>query len=200
MPEETKPESTEKKAEQAPAPAAEKAAEPEKPAPAEAAKSEAPKAEAPPVEPAKPEPVKPEPAKKPAARKAPKKTYFWGTGRRKSSVARVRIRPGNGMFQINGRELRDYFTIERHRGEALAALAATNTERKVDVFVNVRGGGPTGQAGATIMGVARALLVMDESLAPALRSKGFLTRDARKVERKKYGRRKARRSFQYSKR
>ncbi len=196
MPEETKPESQEKKAEQAPAPAAEKAAEPEKPAAAaEPAETEAPKAEAPPAEPTK----KPA-ARKPAARKPAKKTYFWGTGRRKSSVARVRIRPGTGVFQVNGKDLKDYFTVERHRGEAAAALEATNTARKVDVFVNVRGGGPTGQAGATIMGVARALLVMDESLAPALRSKGFLTRDARKVERKKYGRRKARRSFQYSKR
>lgn len=201
MPEETKPESEEKQAEAAPAPAAEKAAEPSRPAAAaEPAKAEAPKAEAPKAEAPKAEAPPAEAARKPAARKAAKKTYFWGTGRRKTSVARVRIRPGTGLFQVNGKELKDYFSIERHRTQAASALAVTNTARKVDVFVNVRGGGPSGQAGATIMGVARALLEMDAGLAPALRSQGYLTRDARKVERKKYGRRGARRSFQYSKR
>ncbi len=129
-----------------------------------------------------------------------KKTYFWGTGRRKTAVARVRIRPGSGVFQVNGKELKEYFGIERLRAHASAPLTATSTAGKVDVFVNVHGGGPTGQAGATIMGVARALMKMDEGLSPALRAKGFLTRDARKVERKKYGRRGARRSFQFSKR
>jgi small subunit ribosomal protein S9 len=115
-------------------------------------------------------------------------------------VARVRVCPGTGIFQVNGRELEAYFGIERHRRQATMALAAANVAHKVDVFVNVKGGGPTGQAGATIMGVARALVSMDESLGPVMRSQGLLTRDARKVERKKYGRRGARRSFQFSKR
>jgi small subunit ribosomal protein S9 len=139
-------------------------------------------------------------ASKPKAKAKAKKTYFWGTGRRKTAVARVRIRPGSGLFQVNGKELKEYFVIERLRAHASAPLTATSTAGKVDVFVNVHGGGPTGQAGATIMGVARALMKMDEGLSPALRAKGFLTRDARKVERKKYGRRGARRSFQFSKR
>jgi len=163
--------------------------EPEKPA----AETAAPAAEA----------ASEKPAEAPAAPKLKakrKKTYFWGTGRRKSSVARVRICPGTGLFQVNGKELKDYFGIERWRQQATSALAVTSTANKVDVFVNVHGGGPSGQAGATILGVARALLEMDESLATILRSKGFLTRDSRKVERKKYGRRGARRSFQFSKR
>jgi len=150
-------------------------------------------------DPAKEAPAKPAPkAKTPKAKTG--KTYFWGTGRRKTSVARVRIAPGSGVFQVNGKELKDYFGIERLRQQASAALEATSTTSRLDVYVNVHGGGPTGQAGATIMGVARALLKMDESLSPVLRAKGYLTRDARKVERKKYGRRGARRSFQFSKR
>ena len=128
------------------------------------------------------------------------KTYYWGTGRRKTSVARVRIRPGTGQVQINKKKLSDYFAIERDRNRVLAPLRSTNMLGRVDVFVNVRGGGTTGQAGAVLMGLARALLTMDESLEPLLRSDGYLSRDPRKVERKKYGRRKARRSFQFSKR
>ena len=145
--------------------------------------------------------AEPKPKAKPKAAKAKRgKSYFWGTGRRKTSVARVRICPGSGVFQINGRELKDYFGVERLRQQAASALQATNMVKKVDVFVNVNGGGPTGQTGATILGVARALIKMDESLEPALRSQGFMTRDARKVERKKYGRAGARKSFQFSKR
>jgi small subunit ribosomal protein S9 len=144
-----------------------------------------------------------EPKPKPKARTAKVKhgkSYFWGTGRRKTSVARVRICPGSGVFQINGRELQDYFGVERLRQQAASALEVTNMVKKIDVFVNVNGGGPTGQTGATILGLARALIKMDEGLAPALRSRGFMTRDARKVERKKYGRAGARKSFQFSKR
>jgi small subunit ribosomal protein S9 len=188
LPEEarTDGESKDKEPEKTEAPKPDEAAPAEKPAAAEKPDAETPAAE------------KPSAAPKPKAKG--KKTYFWGTGRRKTSVARVRIRPGTGLFQINGKEVADYFGVERHRQQASSVLAATNTAKKVDVFVNVKGGGPSGQAGATIMGVARALAKMDGSLGPVLRSKGFLTRDARKVERKKYGRRGARRSFQFSKR
>ena len=115
-------------------------------------------------------------------------------------MARVRIKPGTGLFTVNGKELKQYFTIERQQVLAISPLVATNTRNKLDVFVNVTGGGPFGQAGATIMGIARALLKMDESHINALRPGSFLTRDAREVERKKYGRAGARRSFQFSKR
>ena len=132
--------------------------------------------------------------------KAAGSDYFWGTGRRKTSVARVRLKPGSGKFQVNGKEMKAYFTIERQQVLALSPLAATNTTNRLDVFVNVNGGGPFGQSGAAVMGIARALLKMDGSLGAVLRSGGFLTRDAREVERKKYGRAGARRSFQFSKR
>jgi small subunit ribosomal protein S9 len=128
------------------------------------------------------------------------KGYIWGTGRRKTSVARVRIKPGTGAFTVNGKEMKEFFTIERQQVLAISPLVATNTRNKLDVFVNVNGGGPFGQAGAVVMGIARALLKMDGSHINALRPGGFLTRDAREVERKKYGRAGARRSFQFSKR
>jgi small subunit ribosomal protein S9 len=128
------------------------------------------------------------------------KGYIWGTGRRKTSVARVRIKPGTGAFTVNGKEMKEFFTIERQQVLAISPLVATNTRNKLDVFANVSGGGPFGQAGAVVMGIARALLKMDGSHINALRPGGFLTRDAREVERKKYGRAGARRSFQFSKR
>jgi small subunit ribosomal protein S9 len=128
------------------------------------------------------------------------KGYVWGTGRRKTSVARVRIKPGTGAFTVNGKEMKAFFTIERQQVLAISPLVATNTRNKLDVFVNVSGGGPFGQAGAVVMGIARALLKMDGAHINALRPGGFLTRDAREVERKKYGRAGARRSFQFSKR
>ncbi len=130
----------------------------------------------------------------------PKKHYFWGTGRRKTSVARVRIRPGNGKFEINKRAIESYFTTDQQRNDVVAPLQATETLGKVDVFVNVRGGGPTGQAGAIMLGVARALKTANTQYEDALRNGGYLTRDSRMVERKKYGRAGARRSFQFSKR
>ena len=89
--------------------------------------------------------------------------YEWGVGRRKTSVARVRIKPGTGIFQVNGKEMKQFFTIERQQVLAISPLVATNTRNKLDVFVNVNGGGPIGQAGAVVMGVARALLKMDGS-------------------------------------
>ncbi|MCX5646071.1 MAG: 30S ribosomal protein S9 [Phycisphaerae bacterium] len=126
--------------------------------------------------------------------------YWWGTGRRKTSVARVRIRPGSGKFIVNKRELDDYFKRDQDRKAALAALKLVQAEKSFDIFVNVRGGGITGQAGATLLGVARALKIYDENYLGALRDNGLLTRDPRMVERKKPGQSGARRRFQFSKR
>jgi len=130
----------------------------------------------------------------------PKYGYFWGTGRRKSAVARVRIRPGDGKFEINGRSIEEYFTEERDRKGVLSPLVVTEQVGKWDVFVNVRGGGYTGQAGAIILGLARALCEANPDLSRTLRDHGLLRRDPREKERKKYGRRGARRGFQFSKR
>jgi len=135
----------------------------------------------------------------PSANK-PVNGYWWGTGRRKRAVARVRVRTGEGKFLVKGREVDQYFTQERDRKAVRAPLDACECSGKVDVFVNVTGGGFTGQAGAVVLGIARALKVMDTTLEPALRNGEYLTRDPRMVERKKYGRRGARRSFQFSKR
>jgi len=126
--------------------------------------------------------------------------YFWGTGRRKSAVARVRMRPGSGMFQINKRECEEYFTRERDQAAVRAPLTATKSMGKYDIFVNVKGGGPTGQAGAVLLGIARALRRAEGEFEEVLREGGYLTRDSRMVERKKYGRRGARRGCQFSKR
>lgn len=130
----------------------------------------------------------------------PKKHYFWGTGRRKSAIARVRIRPGSGKFEVNSKPVTDYFTEDRDQHDVVAPLKATGTLGKVDVFVNAKGGGITGQAGAVVLGVARALKLANSEYDDALRKGGYLTRDSRMKERKKYGRRGARRSFQFSKR
>ena len=129
-----------------------------------------------------------------------RKTFTWGVGRRKSAVARVRIAPGTGKIRINDRELNDYFTFERDRKAIFGPLEVTNTGGKMDIFVNATGGGPSGQTGAIIMGIGRALTKYDPSLEGALRGAGFLTRDSRMKERKKYGQRGARRRFQFSKR
>ena len=130
----------------------------------------------------------------------PKPTYVWGVGRRKSAVARVRIAPGSGKIEVNGRTINDYFTAERDRKAIFGPLEVTNTGGKMDIFVNAAGGGPAGQAGAIVMGLGRALAKYDKSLEGALRNAGFLTRDSRMKERKKYGQRGARRRFQFSKR
>ena len=129
-----------------------------------------------------------------------KPIYVWGTGRRKSAVARVRVAPGTGKIEINGRTLNDYFTFERDRKAIFGPLEVTNTGGKMDVLVNTTGGGPTGQSGAIVMGLGRALAHYDKGLEVALRNAGFLTRDSRMKERKKYGQRGARRRFQFSKR
>jgi small subunit ribosomal protein S9 len=130
----------------------------------------------------------------------PKPVYTWGLGRRKTSVARVRIAPGTGKIEINGRELNDYLTSERDRKAIFGPLEVTNTGGKMDVLVNATGGGTTSQSGAIVMGLGRALVRYDVSLEAALRKGGFLTRDSRMKERKKYGQRGARRRFQFSKR
>ncbi|MHC4259897.1 MAG: 30S ribosomal protein S9 [Planctomycetota bacterium] len=126
--------------------------------------------------------------------------YYWGTGRRKSSVARVRIKPGGSKLLVNKRELADYFKREQDRQAVLAPLKAVEGEDSFDVFVNVGGGGSTGQSGATRLGLARALRNYNEDYLQALRDGGHLTRDGRMVERKKPGQRGARRRFQFSKR
>jgi len=129
-----------------------------------------------------------------------KPTYIWGVGRRKSAVARVRIAPGTGKIEINGRTLNEYFTSERDRKVIFGPLEVSNTGGKMDVLVNADGGGPAGQCGAILMGLGRALVKYDQSFEGPLRQAGFLTRDSRMKERKKYGQRGARRRFQFSKR
>ncbi len=138
--------------------------------------------------------------KAPTATSEPKGGYWWGTGRRKSSVARVRIKPGDGKLLINKKQLNDYFKREQDRKAVLSPLKAVDGEKLFDVFVNAHGGGTTGQAGATLLGIARALRNYDENYIQLLRDGGYLTRDPRMVERKKYGQRGARRRFQFSKR
>ena len=126
--------------------------------------------------------------------------YIWGTGRRKTSVARVRLAEGTGIMRINDREVESYFTELQDRNAATGPLDLLSVRVQYDVFANVDGGGHTGQAAAVRMGVARALLHIMPEKAHDLREAGFLTRDSRMKERKKYGRRGARRSFQFSKR
>ncbi len=130
-----------------------------------------------------------------------KKLQYWGTGRRKSAVARVRLVPGgNGAITINGRTIDEYCDLDTLKLIIKQPLVLTETETKYDVFVNVVGGGFTGQAGAIRHGIARALVVAEADLRPALKKAGFLTRDPRMKERKKYGLKKARRAAQFSKR
>ena len=130
-----------------------------------------------------------------------KKLQFWGTGRRKKAIARVRLIPGgNGTILINDRTFEDYFPQGTLQYIVKQPLVAVDVEGKYDVFVNVVGGGYTGQAGAIRLGVARALLEAEENSRPTLKAAGFLTRDPRAKERKKYGLKKARRAPQFSKR
>ena len=126
--------------------------------------------------------------------------WNYGTGRRKSSVARVFMKKGEGKILINGKTVEEYFGRQTSIMIVKQPLMLTNNELTFDVKVNVHGGGESGQAGAVRHGITRALMEYDESLRPALRKAGFVTRDAREVERKKVGRRKARRGPQYSKR
>ena len=127
-------------------------------------------------------------------------TRYYGTGRRKSSVARVYLVPGTGKVTINKKDMDEYFGYDTLKVIARQPLELTSTADKFDVLVNVKGGGYTGQAGAIRHGIARALLTVDADYRPVLKSNGFLTRDPRMKERKKYGLKKARRAPQFSKR
>lgn len=128
------------------------------------------------------------------------KPLVQATGRRKASVARVRLVDGSGQVTLNGRPLEDYFPTMATRLRVMEPLQITQTQGRYDVFATLEGGGQTGQADALRLGIARALIVLDEELRPVLKKAGLLTRDARVVERKKYGLRKARRAPQYTKR
>jgi small subunit ribosomal protein S9 len=130
----------------------------------------------------------------------PKVPQFLGTGRRKSAVARVRLASGSGKILINGRPFDNYFPLESLRVVAAQPLTVTGTAEKFDAQITVTGGGPNGQAGAVRHGLARALITVDANLRPVLKAEGFLTRDPRMKERKKYGQPGARKRFQYSKR
>ncbi|MBN1437293.1 MAG: 30S ribosomal protein S9 [Sedimentisphaerales bacterium] len=126
--------------------------------------------------------------------------YCWGTGRRKCSIARVRVRPGEGNIVINGKAMEAYFPTVATQNAVKAPLEVTDCAGRFDVFVNVTGGGPTGQSGAVLLGLARALAAADPDTFASLRDAGYLTRDSRMVERKKYGQKGARKRFQFSKR
>jgi len=129
-----------------------------------------------------------------------KTNEFLGTGRRKTAVARVRIATGNGKVTVNGRTIDNYFVLATQRALAIKPLTLTGLADKYDVRVNVAGGGPNGQADAVRHGIARALIIADANLRPALKAEGLLTRDSRMRERKKYGQPGARKRFQFSKR
>jgi small subunit ribosomal protein S9 len=129
-----------------------------------------------------------------------KSVQYQGTGRRKFAIARVRLVPGTGKYTVNGRDVDEFFNFDTLRKEVRRPLAMTNTEGKYDVIVRVHGGGYTGQAGAIRHGLSRALLQVDVEYRPILKTAGFLTRDSRMKERKKYGLKAARRSPQFSKR
>ena len=144
--------------------------------------------------------ISPAPDQQIARKSADKGGFYWGTGRRKSSVARVRIKPGSGKLVVNKKSLDDFFTKEQDRKAVLAPLKTVDAEKSFDIFINVKGGGTTGQAGASLLGIARALRNYDESLIQALRDGGHLTRDPRMVERKKPGQSGARKRYQFSKR
>lgn len=201
------PQDTNAPAEAAPAPEATKpeVGAPEAAAP-EAAKPAAAKPEAAKAEAAKPEATKPEAAAPATARRrasaagGSQPEQYHGLGRRKSSVARVLLRPGEGRWAVNGRTLEDYFPRAVLRQSIVLPFSATETQDRYDVKVTVRGGGQRGQADAVRLGLARALLKVDEDYRPRLRAGELLTRDPREVERKKPGRPKARKRFQFSKR
>lgn len=131
---------------------------------------------------------------------ADSKGWYWGTGRRKTATARVRIKPGSGDFLVNETPLEEFFVEDRDRKILMGVMEKCSLRGKIDVRVTVAGGGFTGQAGAVVMGLARCLFAYDANLEPILRANSLLTRDSRKVERKKYGQSGARRRFQFSKR
>jgi small subunit ribosomal protein S9 len=126
--------------------------------------------------------------------------YVWGTGRRKTSVARIRIKSGTGQFIVNGKPVQDFFTTQDTRRASMSPLVATESASSYDIWASVQGGGISGQAGAVCLGLARALKLDHPDYEAILRERGLLTRDPRMIERKKYGLRKARRATQFSKR
>jgi small subunit ribosomal protein S9 len=130
----------------------------------------------------------------------PKNGWWWGTGRRKTAIASVRVKKGKGAFHVNGRELKDFFRVGRDFEMAIAPFRTTERLKNYDFHARTSGGGTTGQAGAISLAIARALLKCEPELEPAMREHKFLTRDPRMKERKKYGQRSARARFQYSKR
>ncbi|QDU64063.1 30S ribosomal protein S9 [Planctomycetes bacterium Pan216] len=132
------------------------------------------------------------------AKEAP--NYIWGVGRRKTSVARVRVIEGSGKIEVNGRKVDDYFSEEKHRADVVKPLEVTSTGGNLDVFIRVTGGGFAGQSGACVLGIARALAKHDANHYQVLREHHLLTRDGRMKERKKYGQKGARKKFQFSKR
>ena len=137
----------------------------------------------------------------PATKSTPKDGHWWwGTGRRKAAVARVRIKPGTGTFNVNKKDLTEYFSELRDHQDVMKVLEKTNTKGSLDIFVNTNGGGSTGQSGAIILGLGRALAKFDPALDGVLRDNGYLSRDPRRVERKKPGQPGARKRFQFSKR
>ena len=129
-----------------------------------------------------------------------KKAYFYGTGRRKHSVSRVRVYPGTGVITINGRDIEEYFGLDTLKTIVRQPFAVTSTEGKFDVICTVKGGGVSGQAGAIRHGISRALVVLNPEYRASLKAAGFMTRDPRMKERKKYGLKAARRAPQFSKR
>ncbi len=144
----------------------------------------------------------PTPAPSAAVNKAAlgRNPYHWGTGRRKTAVARVRIKPGSGQFKVNDRDVDEFFKVGENRAAVRTPLNVTDTIKSMDVFANVHGGGIHGQADAVVLGLARALVKANVDFEAKLRENNLLTRDSRKVERKKYGQSGARKRFQYSKR
>jgi len=164
------------------------------------AASEAPEAAAEAPAEAEAPPAEPKVEERPAPQPPEAKHYFWGTGRRKSAVARVRIRPGAGAILINKREMEKYFPADKDRNAVRAPLEAVQMLSSWDIWANVKGGGYTGQAGAVKLGLARALAEALPDVERTLRNQGLLTRDPRMSERKKYGQKGARKRFQFSKR
>jgi small subunit ribosomal protein S9 len=146
--------------------------------------------------------VKAPPAPRPlrAQEPADKFGWWWATGRRKTSIARLRVKPGAGEFKVNDRDFEQFFVEDRDRRDILTVIEKTGIKGKIDIRATCNGGGVTGQAGAVVLALARAVMAYDPSLESVLRDNSLLTRDARKVERKKYGQAGARRRFQFSKR
>lgn len=128
------------------------------------------------------------------------KNLAHGTGRRKTATARVYLRQGQGVIKVNGKDIKEFFPIEQQVTMIRQPLVVTDSDEKYDILINVKGGGISGQAGACRHGISRALIELDDTNRPSLKANGFLTRDSRMVERKKYGQRGARRKFQFSKR